>query len=81
MKTIIAFTPDPDRQPTAAELDAIAAETPLIEAEVELLDVHIALLDRRATELDRRRLRRAENKVLAERLMLANRLNTPGEAA
>jgi hypothetical protein len=33
-----------DREPTAAELDAIASETPLIVAEVGLLDVQISLL-------------------------------------
>ncbi|MCC9740396.1 DUF6284 family protein [Streptomyces sp. MNU89] len=62
-----------DREPTDAELDAIAYETPLIVAEVELLDVQISLLDRPATEWDTRRLRRASRKVLAARRELTNR--------
>ncbi|MET9074196.1 DUF6284 family protein [Streptomyces sp. NPDC004232] len=69
-----------DREPTAAELDAIAAETPLIDAEVELLDVRIALMDRRPTELDKRRLRKALHRVLTARAALANRA-VSGEAA
>ncbi|WAU84905.1 DUF6284 family protein [Streptomyces sp. Qhu-G9] len=69
-----------DREPTAAELEAIETEMPLITAEVELLDVRISLLDRQPTELDQRRIRRAHNKVLAERTVLANLL-TPEEAA
>ncbi|MFE3215193.1 DUF6284 family protein [Streptomyces antimycoticus] len=63
-----------DREPTAAELDAIEDEMPLIEAEVELLDVQISLLDRPASELDARRLRRARRKVLAVRLELTNQV-------
>ncbi|WP_030747423.1 DUF6284 family protein [Streptomyces sp. NRRL S-31] len=69
-----------DREPTAAELDAIETEMPLIRAEVELLDVRIALLDRAPNELDHKRLRRAHNRVLVERAVLANR-GTAGEAA
>ncbi|MEU6420229.1 DUF6284 family protein [Streptomyces spiralis] len=69
-----------DREPTAAELDAIAVETPLIVAEVELLDVRIALMDRTPSELDTRRLRKALHRVLSERAALANRA-TAGEAA
>jgi hypothetical protein len=61
-----------DREPTFAELDAIAHETPLIEADVELLDVQIGLLDRTPTEVDHQRLRRARRKVLAVRRTLAN---------
>ncbi|MGW6263473.1 DUF6284 family protein [Streptomyces sp. NPDC055085] len=67
-------------EPTDAELDAIEAEAPLIDAELELLDVQIALLDRPASVLGARRLRRATNKVLAERAALTNRTLT-GEAA
>ncbi|MFG3271332.1 DUF6284 family protein [Streptomyces luteogriseus] len=77
MKTIVtvqaavtAFAPF--MEPTDAELDAIEREAPLIEAELELLDVQIALLDRPASALGARRLRRAANKVLAERAALAN---------
>ncbi|MGW7272290.1 DUF6284 family protein [Streptomyces sp. NPDC054864] len=62
-----------DREPTAAELDAIEREMPLITADVELLDVQISLLDRPVTELDARRLRRARRKALAVRLSLTNR--------
>ncbi|MFD5582226.1 DUF6284 family protein [Streptomyces sp. NPDC127063] len=69
-----------DREPTAAELEAIAVETPLILAEVELLDVRIALMDRTPSELDKRRLRKALHRVLSERAALANRA-TSGEAA
>ncbi|MFC9757394.1 DUF6284 family protein [Streptomyces sp. NPDC056921] len=64
---------DFDREPTFGELDAIWVEMPLIQAEIELLDVQINLLDRPATETDTRRLRRAHRKVLAARLVLANR--------
>ncbi|MDX2932594.1 DUF6284 family protein [Streptomyces ipomoeae] len=64
---------DFDREPTFAELDAIAVETPLIDAEVELLDVRISLLDRTPTDVDHQRLRRARRKVLAARRTLANR--------
>ncbi|MFE7231190.1 DUF6284 family protein [Streptomyces sp. NPDC057596] len=85
MKHIVAVqaavtTDEYDREPTAAELDAIAAETPLILAEVELLDVRIALMDRTPSELDKRRLRKALHRVLAERAALAHHA-TSGEAA
>ncbi|WP_406427746.1 DUF6284 family protein [Streptomyces sp. NBC_00147] len=60
-------------EPTDAELDAIELEAPLIDAELELLDVQIALLDRPMTAFAERRLRRAANKVLAERAELSNR--------
>ncbi|GGX66130.1 DUF6284 family protein [Streptomyces anandii] len=62
-----------DREPTAAELDAIERELPLIVAEVELLDAHITTLDRIPSEVDARRLRRARRRVLAARRALANR--------
>ncbi|MEU0780569.1 DUF6284 family protein [Streptomyces sp. NPDC006173] len=75
---VTAFAPY--LEPTDAELDAIEAEAPLIDAELELLDVQIALLDRPASVLGVRRLRRAANKVLAERAALTNRTLT-GEAA
>ncbi|MGW0600632.1 DUF6284 family protein [Streptomyces sp. NPDC002776] len=67
-------------EPTDAELDAIEREAPLIDAELELLDVQLMLLDRPASALGERRLRRATNKVLAERATLANRV-TAGEVA
>ena len=71
-----------DREPTAAELDAIEQELPLILAGVELLDAQIITLDRTPTELDARRLRRARRRVLAARRDLANRdgIGTPGAA-
>jgi hypothetical protein len=62
-----------DREPTAAELDAIEQELPLIVAEVDLLDAQIMTLDRIPSELDARRLRRARNRALAARRVLANR--------
>ncbi|WP_156727907.1 DUF6284 family protein [Streptomyces apocyni] len=62
-----------DREPTAAELDAIEREMPVILAGVELLDAQIITLDRTPTELDARRIRRARRKVLAARRELANR--------
>lgn len=62
-----------DREPTAAELDAIEREMPLITAEVELLDAVIMTIDRPANELDMRRVRRARNRVLAARRDLTNR--------
>ncbi|MGI5138788.1 MULTISPECIES: DUF6284 family protein [unclassified Streptomyces] len=65
-----------DREPTAAELDAIEVESPLILAEVDLLDAQITMLDRTLNELDARRIRRARNRVLAARRDLVNR--TPG---
>ncbi|MFD4650030.1 DUF6284 family protein [Streptomyces sp. NPDC058441] len=61
-----------DREPTAAELDAIEHEMPVILARVELLDAQIVTLDRPATELDQRRIRRARRKVLAARRALTN---------
>ncbi|MGY3337575.1 hypothetical protein ACVW0K_003674 [Streptomyces filamentosus] len=62
-----------DGEPSDAELDAIEQELPLILAEVDLLDAHIMTLDRPAAELDERRIRRARNRVLAERRALTNR--------
>ncbi|MFF9341622.1 DUF6284 family protein [Streptomyces sp. NPDC014773] len=67
--TAVAF----DGEPSDAELDAIEREMPLIVAEVDLLDVEIWMLDRPATVLDERRIRRARNRVLAERRALTNR--------
>ncbi|MFD3530092.1 DUF6284 family protein [Streptomyces sp. NPDC058664] len=81
MKTIAALqavvTANPfDGEPSDAELDAIETEMPLILAEVDLLDAQIMTLDRPATELDVRRIRRAHNRVLAERRDLTNRAGT-----
>jgi len=64
---------DFDREPTAAELDAIERELPLILANVDLLDAQIITIDRTPTALDVRRIRRARRRVLAERRALANR--------
>ncbi|MEU1452814.1 DUF6284 family protein [Streptomyces avermitilis] len=61
-------------EPTDVELDAIEAEMPLILADAEALDVQIALLERTPAELDQRRARRNQNRVLAERATLANRV-------
>lgn len=63
----------PDGEPSEAELDAVGQEMPLILAEVDLLDAEITTLDRPATVLDERRVRRARNRVLAERRNLTNR--------
>lgn len=63
-----------DGEPSGAELDAVELEMPLILAEVELLDAEIMTIDRPATELDERRVRRARNRVLAERRDLTNRV-------
>ncbi|MGP3979479.1 DUF6284 family protein [Streptomyces sp. KR80] len=63
---------EPNREPTAAELDAIELEWPVIRANIELLDAQIITLDRTPTELDQRRIRRARRKVLAARRALAN---------
>ncbi|SDF30793.1 DUF6284 family protein [Streptomyces griseoaurantiacus] len=65
-----------DREPTAAELDAIEQEMPVILAGVELLDAQIITIDRAPTELDARRLRRARRRVLAARRALADRAAT-----
>lgn len=72
-----------DREPTFAELDAIAHEMPVIRAEVELLDAQIITLDRAPTELDQRRIRRARGKVLTARLALSNMttMRIPGVGA
>ncbi|GAA3851054.1 DUF6284 family protein [Streptomyces lannensis] len=71
-----------DREPTAAELDAIEVESPLILAEVDLLDAQITTLDRTPTELDARRIRRARNRVLTARRDLVNRtFGVTGDAA
>ncbi|MER5445501.1 DUF6284 family protein [Streptomyces sp. NPDC002764] len=64
---------DFDREPTAAELDAIELELPLILADVDLLDAQIITIDRTPTALDARRIRRARRRVLSERRALANR--------
>ncbi|WP_461005453.1 DUF6284 family protein [Streptomyces capparidis] len=69
LQTIV--TDDFEREPTAAELDAIDREAPVIAAEVELLDVRISLLDRPVYPLDARRLRRAEHRLLTERARLS----------
>ncbi|MFE5037643.1 DUF6284 family protein [Streptomyces sp. NPDC056683] len=71
-------------EPTDAELDAIELEMPAILADVDLLDAQIIAMDRVPTELDDRRIRRARRRVLAERLVLANRTASetlPGGAA
>ncbi|MEU4032954.1 DUF6284 family protein [Streptomyces collinus] len=69
-------------EPTDAELDAIEHEWPLILAEVDLLDAQITTLDRVPNEMDARRLRRARNRVLSARCVLANRAAAvPGGAA
>ncbi|MBA4864344.1 hypothetical protein H1V43_23915 [Streptomyces sp. PSKA54] len=62
-----------DREPTAAELDAIECEMPVILASVDLLDAQIITLDRIPSELDQRRIRRARRRVLAARRELANK--------
>ncbi|WP_328399649.1 DUF6284 family protein [Streptomyces sp. NBC_00390] len=69
----LVTAPEFDREPTAAELDAIESEMPLITAEVELLDAQITAMDRPVNELDARRGRRARNRVLATRRDLTNR--------
>ncbi|MDH6219599.1 DUF6284 family protein [Streptomyces pseudovenezuelae] len=61
-----------DREPTAAELDAIEREMPVILAGVELLDAQIIALNHIPNELDTRRIRRAHRRVLAARRELAN---------
>ncbi|MDI3389652.1 DUF6284 family protein [Streptomyces sp. B-S-A8] len=61
-----------DRDPTAAELDAIELEMPGVLAGVDLLDAQIVALDRTPNELDERRIRRARRRVLAARRDLAN---------
>ncbi|MZE51086.1 hypothetical protein GTY86_07120 [Streptomyces sp. SID5770] len=75
LQAVVTATPF-DGEPSDAELDAIEQELPLILAEVDLLDAQIMTLDRPVTELDERRLRRARNRVLAERRDLTNRIAT-----
>ncbi|MFF6872090.1 DUF6284 family protein [Streptomyces sp. NPDC012450] len=73
LQAVVTATPF-DGEPSNAELDAIECEMPLILAEVDLLDAEIKTLDRPATGLDERRIRRARNRVLAERRDLTNRV-------
>ncbi|MFF4695935.1 DUF6284 family protein [Streptomyces chattanoogensis] len=75
---------EPWMEPTDAELDAIEQEMPLILAGVDLVDAQIIALDRTPNEVDNRRIRRARNRVLAARRVLANRTagaSLPGGAA
>ncbi|MEV0410968.1 DUF6284 family protein [Streptomyces sp. NPDC050448] len=72
VQAVVTAAEEFDREPTAAELDAIEVEMTVISAEVELLDVQIMLLDRPVSDLDERRLRRARNRVLAARRDLTN---------
>ncbi|MFE0651812.1 DUF6284 family protein [Streptomyces sp. NPDC059534] len=72
LQAVVTATPSVG-EPSDAELDAIEWEMPLILAEVDLLDAEIMTLDRPATMLDERRIRRARNRVLAERRDLTNR--------
>lgn len=72
----LVTAPDPDREPTAAELDAIEREMPVITAEVELLDAQITTMDRAPSPLDVRRIRRARRRVLVARRDLTNRAAT-----
>ncbi|MFJ6726026.1 DUF6284 family protein [Streptomyces sp. NPDC091281] len=60
-------------EPTDAELDAIEAEMPAILADVEALDDRLTLLEAKPSELDQRRVRRGQNRTLAERTTAANR--------
>lgn len=57
-----------DREPSAADLDAIEAEWPLIEADLAVLDAEIAALSHAGgpTPLDWRRLRRSRRRLLTE---------------
>ncbi|MEU3687834.1 DUF6284 family protein [Streptomyces narbonensis] len=85
MKSIAALqavvTANPfDGEPSDAELDAIEQEMPLILAEVDLLDAIITTIDRSPTELDEQRIRRARNRVLAERRDLTNRAASMAQA-
>ncbi|MER6678094.1 DUF6284 family protein [Streptomyces sp. NPDC000983] len=57
-------------EPTDAELDAIEREMPAILAGIDQIDAEIAALELRPAELYARRARR---KVLATRVVLANR--------
>lgn len=61
-------------EPTAADLRAIEAEWPLIDAELSVLNAEIRMLSAAGgpSPLDWRRLRRAERRVLAARLRLAD---------
>ncbi|MGW2043748.1 DUF6284 family protein [Streptomyces sp. NPDC001858] len=61
-----------DREPTAAELDAIQNEWPAIEADVKRIDALIKTLNNHPDELSVRRVRRAQRRVLAVRRALVN---------
>ncbi|MFE3579570.1 DUF6284 family protein [Streptomyces vinaceus] len=67
-----------DLEPTDAELLAVEDEMSVVLAEVELLDARIAVIDRDPSEVDVRRIRRAENRLLAARRDLANRVSVHG---
>ena len=63
-----------EREPSAAELDAIEHEWPLIDAELALLDAHIRMTCADdPSPLDWRRLRRAEHRVMREAAVVAQR--------
>lgn len=80
---VLAPPPDPDREPSAAELAAIEAEWPLIEIELALLDAEIAALSGRVSPLDRQRLTRARRRVAWEAAAVADsgRQASPGQVA
>ncbi|WP_328990047.1 DUF6284 family protein [Kribbella sp. NBC_01245] len=72
--SIISLSVPDGENPSAAELVAIELEWPLIAAELDLLNAEIAILTAGPlmSVLDRRRIRRAEHRVLAARLELAD---------
>ncbi|MFH8284709.1 DUF6284 family protein [Streptomyces antibioticus] len=61
-----------DREPTAAELNAIESEWPAIEADVKRLDALIKTLNQHPDELSVRRVRRTQRRILAARRVLVN---------
>jgi hypothetical protein len=76
-KRLMAADTDPDREPTAQELQEIEAEWPLIAAELAVVDAEIAaaLSPDGTCELVRRRLRRARTQLNRQITADTNRLS------
>ena len=60
--SLLVLVPDPDREPTAAQLAAIEAEWPVISAEMHLLEAQLAAQES-PSELAVLRLRLAQSRL------------------
>lgn len=77
----LAAVPDTEREPTAAELDAIEAEWPLIAAEMAVLAAETMLIHAPLSQIAWRAHRRAVNHLLAVARDLTARGHLPQEVA